>query len=110
MECKNCKKLEPFKCGGFPTHDFFMEAHAQIEAMKDTGELNPLSQYDFQCTACRARWEPALPDNAYRGFLRVVSERAQRIGAIRRITRQSRPASWARYALKAGRCKPEGKE
>ena len=84
VKCKNCKKLEPFKCGGFPTHDFFMEAHAQIEAMKDTGGLNPLSQYDFQCTACRARWELALPDNAYRGFLRVVSERAQRIGAIRR--------------------------
>ena len=84
MKCANCQKLKPLECSGFSTHDDFLKAHAQIKAMKASGELKSLNLYDFQCTACLARWEIALPDNAYRGFLRVVSERAQKIETLLR--------------------------
>ncbi|MBY7767334.1 hypothetical protein [Vibrio fluvialis] len=84
MKCTNCHKLKPFECGGFPTHDDFLRAQAKIEEMKASGELKSLNLYDFQCAACLARWELAYPDNAYRGFLRVVSERAQKIESLRK--------------------------
>ena len=79
MKCTTCNKLKPYECHGFKTHHDFIKAGQQIEAMKAAGELESLIIYDFQCSECAGRWELSLPDNAYRGFLKLVSARAQKI-------------------------------
>ena len=84
MKCLTCNLIEPFKCNGFTTHLCYRETDVLLNKLTESMKLNYEGNFTYLCLLCGAKWELSLPDNAYRGYLKKVSKRAQRIQELRR--------------------------
>ena len=84
MKCLTCNIIEPFKSSAFTTHLDFTKTDALLNKLTESTKLNYEGNFTYLCLFCGTKWELSPPDNAYRGYLKKVSKRAQEIQELRR--------------------------
>ncbi len=83
MKCHTCNIIEPYTSRGFTTELDFVKAEDLLKKLSKSNQLVVESTFTYLCMDCNAKWEMSPPDNAFRGWLKYVSPRAQRIQELR---------------------------
>jgi len=83
MKCQTCNIIEPYSSRGFTTELDFVKTDDLLKELSASNQLEVQSTFIYLCLACNAKWEISPPDNAFRGWLKYVSPRAQKIQKLR---------------------------
>jgi hypothetical protein len=87
MFCETCNPGGHHETGGFTTENDFVREQSRIQMLIDTEKVIVLKtngwETEFVCSGCKEHWHLSTPDQAYRGFLKKISQRSLRIAELR---------------------------
>lgn len=87
MSCDSCNPGGRHETGGFTTEADFVREQSRVRQLISSGKASVLKsngwETEFDCVVCGQRWHISTPDQAYRGFLKAVSQTSLRIAELK---------------------------
>ena len=87
MSCESCDPSGRHEIGGFTTESDFVNEQSRIRELIASGKASVVKtngwETEFVCDECGQQWQLSTPDQAYRGFLKKISQTSLRIAAIK---------------------------
>lgn len=87
MSCETCNPGGCHATGGFTTENDFVSERLRIRQLISSGNATELKtngwETGFVCVGCGQHWHLSTPDQAYRGFLKEVSQTSLRITELK---------------------------
>ncbi len=77
MSCESCNPGGRHETGGFTTENDFVCERSRIQQLIASGKADVVKtdewETNFVCGECGQQWHISMPDQAYRGFLKKIS-------------------------------------
>jgi hypothetical protein len=87
MSCDSCNPGGRHESGGFATENDFIREQSRVRQLIASGKASVVKsngwETEFNCVECGQRWHISTPDQAYRGFLKAVSQTSLRIAELK---------------------------